>query len=100
MAADLIILAVWLATSVAAGMFAHIRRDRNAAAWFFLALLFSPPMAFLFVAILKPKAPRPHDRGAIEQIAGLAVYEAVMAQSGDSAEALKAGYAAAARLVK
>jgi len=40
-------------------MFASIRRNRSGFGWFLFALFFSPPLAFIFVAILCEKAPSP-----------------------------------------
>jgi biotin transporter BioY len=44
----------WLLFSIAAGMFAHIRRNRNGVGWFFVAMLISPLVAFVLLAILHP----------------------------------------------
>ena len=51
-----LIAALWLPLSAAAAMFASARRNRNPAGWFILAVLLSPPMAFLMLAILTPRA--------------------------------------------
>lgn len=48
----------WLFFSVAAGMFAEFHRKRNGVGWFFVALVFSPLVAFVLVAILPEKAPK------------------------------------------
>jgi hypothetical protein len=48
----------WLFLSIAAGMFAHIRRNRNGVGWFFVALLLSPLVAFVLLAILPVKGPK------------------------------------------
>jgi hypothetical protein len=44
----------WLFFSVAAAMFAHIHRNRNGGGWFFVALFFSPLVAFVLLLILRP----------------------------------------------
>ena len=49
----------WSTLSIAAGMFASIRRNRSGFGWFLFALFFSPAFAFIFVAILREKAPSP-----------------------------------------
>ena len=49
----------WTALSIAAGMFASIRRNRSGFGWFLFALVFSPPLAFILLAILREKAPSP-----------------------------------------
>jgi disulfide bond formation protein DsbB len=43
----------WLAFAIAVGMFAGIRRNRFGFGWFLLALIISPLLAGIFVAILK-----------------------------------------------
>jgi NADH:ubiquinone oxidoreductase subunit 6 (subunit J) len=48
----------WIFFSIAAGMFAHIRRNRDGGGWFLIALLFSPLVAFVLLAILEPGMPR------------------------------------------
>ena len=48
-----IIIFLWLPLCVAVGMFASIRRNRSGFGWFLLALLLSPFLAFIFVAILQ-----------------------------------------------
>jgi hypothetical protein len=45
----------WLFFSIAAGMFAHIRRNRNGIGWFFVAIFFTPLVAFVLLAILQVK---------------------------------------------
>ena len=55
----------WLFFSVAAAMFAHIRRNRNGAGWFFVALLFTPLVAFVLLAILRP-LPEEHPLTLVE----------------------------------
>jgi hypothetical protein len=45
----------WLGGAVAVGMFAAIRRNRSAMGWFLLALLISPLLAGIFLAILLPR---------------------------------------------
>jgi hypothetical protein len=44
----------WIFFCVAAAMFAHIHRNRNGPGWFFIAFFFSPLVAFVLLAILKP----------------------------------------------
>lgn len=44
----------WLFFSVAAGMFAHNRRNRSGFGWFVVAVIFSPLVAFVLLAILQP----------------------------------------------
>jgi TctA family transporter len=46
----------WLLLSIAAGMFAHIRRNRNGVGWFVVAFFLSPFVAFVLLAILQPVA--------------------------------------------
>ena len=48
---------LWFFFSIAAGMFAHIRRNRNGVEWFLIAFLISPLVAFVLLAILKPRSP-------------------------------------------
>jgi 4-hydroxybenzoate polyprenyltransferase len=47
----------WLFFSIAAALFAERRRNRNAFGWFVVALVFSPLVAFVLLAILDPRAP-------------------------------------------
>jgi hypothetical protein len=47
----------WIFFSIVAGMFAQIRRNRNGAGWFFVAIFFSPLVAFVLLAILQPGSP-------------------------------------------
>jgi hypothetical protein len=49
------VVTVWIALSVAVGMFANIRRNRNGIHWFLFALFGSPFLAFIFLAILREK---------------------------------------------
>ena len=49
-----LVAALWLPLSAAAAMFASARRNRNPVGWFTAAVLLSPPMAFLMLAILRP----------------------------------------------
>lgn len=49
------IFGLWFFLAIAAGMFAHYRRDRNGVGWFLIALLFSPLVAFVLLAILPMK---------------------------------------------
>ena len=51
-------VAGWIFFCVAAGMLAHIRRNRYGAEWFLVALVFSPLVAFVLLAILKEGPPR------------------------------------------
>jgi hypothetical protein len=51
----MMIFLFWIALSVAVGMFASIRRNRNGIGWFFAALIFSPLLAGIFVAIARPR---------------------------------------------
>jgi branched-subunit amino acid transport protein AzlD len=44
----------WIFFSVAAGMFAHIHRNRHGGGWFFVAIFFSPLVAFVLLFILRP----------------------------------------------
>jgi hypothetical protein len=53
-------LLYYILLCVAVGMFAGVRRNRNEIGWFFLAILLSPPLAFIFVAILMP-LPQKHE---------------------------------------
>ena len=43
----------WLAFAGAVGIFAHVRRNRFGFGWFLIALVISPLLAGIFVAILK-----------------------------------------------
>ena len=43
----------WMVLSIAAGLFAEVRRNRSGVGWFILALIISPLLAGIFVAILK-----------------------------------------------
>ena len=45
---------LWLALSAAVGVFAS-KRGRRGLGWFFLAVVISPLLAFIFCAILEPK---------------------------------------------
>jgi hypothetical protein len=49
------IVCFWLFFAYAAGMFATIRRNRSPQWWALSALLFSPLVAFILLAILMPK---------------------------------------------
>jgi hypothetical protein len=44
---------LWLFFCVLVGLFANQRRNRSGIAWFLLAFLFSPLVAFLLVAVLR-----------------------------------------------
>lgn len=60
------IFLIWLFLSVAAGMFAAIHRNRNGVGWFFVAIIFSPLVAFVLLLILQPsKTPRKMTRRQI-----------------------------------
>jgi hypothetical protein len=50
-----LVAALWLPLSAAAAMFASARRNRNPVGWFMTAGVLSPPMAFLMLAILRPR---------------------------------------------
>jgi hypothetical protein len=54
------IILAWTLLSVAVGMFASIRRDRSGLGWFVLALIVSPLLAGIFVAILKERSEPAH----------------------------------------
>jgi hypothetical protein len=49
------LIVLWIALSVATGMFAYFRRNRNGIGWLLLALVISPPLAFILCAVLDPK---------------------------------------------
>jgi hypothetical protein len=53
----------WIALSVAVGFFASARRGRSGFLWFLIAIITSPLLAFLFVAIMQPtnNAPPPQN---------------------------------------
>jgi hypothetical protein len=57
-------LLYYILLCVAVGMFAGIRRNRNEIGWFFLAILLTPLLAFIFVAILMPLPKRRDDANA------------------------------------
>jgi hypothetical protein len=57
------IILFWIGGAIATGMFAHIRRNRNGFGWFVLALLISPILAGIFVAILREKPMPVHGEG-------------------------------------
>jgi fumarate reductase subunit D len=60
----------WIFFCVAAAMFASIRRERSTIGWFFVAFFFSPLVAFILLAILKPavKSPKPaNDEGISDE---------------------------------
>lgn len=46
----------WVAFSIAVGMFAGTRRNRSGFGWFILAMIISPLLAGIFVAILKERS--------------------------------------------
>ncbi|RXG97034.1 hypothetical protein [Bradyrhizobium zhanjiangense] len=49
---------LYLGLCLAVGVFAHVSRDRSGLGWFLLALAVSPLIAAIWIAILKPLAPR------------------------------------------
>jgi hypothetical protein len=49
------IFVFWVAFSVAVGVFASVRRNRNGFGWGLLALIISPLLAAIFCAILREK---------------------------------------------
>lgn len=51
------ILLFWLPLCIAVGMFASIRRNRSGLGWFLIALVSSPLLAMIYVAILKEVEP-------------------------------------------
>jgi hypothetical protein len=55
------IILLWLPLTIAAAMFAHIRRGRNAFGWFVFAFFLSPFLAFVFLAILPVRPPSPRE---------------------------------------
>jgi cytochrome c oxidase subunit IV len=46
----------WIAFALAVGVFANVRRNRNGFGWFVLAIIISPLLAGIFVAILRERA--------------------------------------------
>ena len=58
----------WIFFSIVAGMFAQIRRNRNGAGWFFVAILFSPLVAFVLLLILPSLPARLTRKEIIEQL--------------------------------
>jgi hypothetical protein len=64
----------WFFFAVAAGMLASIRRNRDGVGWFFVAILFSPLVAFVLLLILQPNTKRKMTRREI--IAALEVARA------------------------
>lgn len=57
---------LWIALSAGTGMFAYTRRNRNGLVWLLLALIISPPVAFVLCAIMDPKPSRFHAVEAAE----------------------------------
>ena len=49
---------LYMACSIAVGIFASRRRNRSGFGWFVLALIITPLLAFIFCAILRPKPAR------------------------------------------
>jgi len=58
---DLFFFLGWLALAIAVAMFARIRRNRSGVGWFIFSFVFSPLLAFIFLGILRPLAPRTAD---------------------------------------
>jgi hypothetical protein len=54
---EMIFLLTWTAFSIAVGLFAQVRRNRNAFGWGLLAFIISPVIAGVFCAILREKQP-------------------------------------------
>jgi hypothetical protein len=54
---EIIVILYWLALSIAAGMFASIRRNRSGFGWFLFALILTPLLGFVFAAILPVNEP-------------------------------------------
>jgi hypothetical protein len=52
------IFVLWFALSILVGVFAHVRRNRDGGGWFILALVISPLIAGILVAVLPEKAGR------------------------------------------
>jgi hypothetical protein len=52
------IFIVWFALSILVGVFAHVRRNREGVVWFFIAMIISPLIAGLLVAILHERPSR------------------------------------------
>ena len=48
------VIVVWLAVSIAAGIFAR-NRGRSGLGWFLISLLISPIIAFIFLLVMKNK---------------------------------------------
>jgi uncharacterized membrane protein (DUF485 family) len=69
----------WIFFCIAAGMFAHFRRDRRGVGWFFVAFFFSPLVAFVLLAILdvKPWVETPVAQRRVEANALFAVFTVV-----------------------
>jgi hypothetical protein len=55
---EFFIVLFWIAFSVLVGVFAQVRRNREGIVWFFLALILSPIIAGVLVAILRESEPR------------------------------------------
>jgi hypothetical protein len=77
------IIFCWFFLSVAAGMFADIRRNRNGGGWFFLAILFSPLVAFVLLLILQPLPKKMTRRQMLDRLAVLRAQEAEAARKVD-----------------
>jgi hypothetical protein len=52
---EMIFVLTWTAFSIAVGLFARVRRNRNAFGWGLLAFIISPVIAGVFCAILREK---------------------------------------------
>ena len=52
---EMLFFLTWTAFSIAVGMFAHIRRNRNGFGWGVLAFIISPVIAGVFCAILRER---------------------------------------------
>jgi formate hydrogenlyase subunit 3/multisubunit Na+/H+ antiporter MnhD subunit len=76
----------WIFFCIAAAMFASIRRNRSAVGWFVFAFFFSPLIAFVFLAILKERAPddlcllehEPHDYAVDAKNVGFIIVLAIV----------------------
>lgn len=73
----------WLFFSIAAAMFAHIRRNRSSGGWLLVALFFSPLVAFVLLLILQPLPRKMRRREIIARLAELRAKEAEVASKVD-----------------
>ena len=46
---------LWLIFAITAAVFARVRRNRSAFGWFLFAVFLSPLLAWIILAILKPR---------------------------------------------